>query len=186
VNGLASGFGDLLSGVGKLLGTLQLGSIAEWTAGVIAAVALLVTVVTQRRQQTAQERSESILLRVTTGSDLLPDKSAMRSQIIVKNTSDKKFYDVSILVNPPHEWGLLFSKKPKKPLPMAFIAKRHYPVTSTRGVRVRIGTLEPGTGRLVRANGAPDVDHLIYVDYTDSKYVSWRYDAQDKSRRKTN
>ncbi|MCJ1699954.1 hypothetical protein MT356_09485 [Rathayibacter festucae] len=80
---------DLLAGFGKLLGTLQLGSIAEWTAGLVAFVALLIAVGTQRRQANDRRREEanSLLSEIHLRRITRPGYEVLICDVILTNDS---------------------------------------------------------------------------------------------------
>lgn len=175
---------EFLAGFGKLLGTLQMGSIAEWTAGVIATVALLVTVITQRRQQTESFRAESLLLRVSYDLRMISGQPNTKHQIKLASNSDKHMRDVSIVAFDEKQTGLLYHRETRPLVLMPYREDMTYHLNPDHMVRVNVGDIEPGANVLIRFETAPETRPTFIVYYEDFRGRNWEYDTSLRRRGK--
>lgn len=191
---------ELLAGLGKLLGTLELGSVADWTAGLVAFVALLVAVLTQRRQTVELARVEANALiadmqvvsfdLTNPGEESEPPVEALTVKL--RNDTNRTIRNVLLRV------GSLGLNQPYPPFTFdgyegdldSFERRDRLTDKTGEGVWHRVGPIEGGQKIAVTVYTRGGLDREIYILFTDTQGRRWRRDimtaalrpAKDKDR----
>ncbi|WP_127886384.1 hypothetical protein [Rathayibacter festucae] len=92
---------ELLAGLGKAIGTMELGSVADWVTGLLTALALFVAIRVFQQDKRNRERAQSLLLKSARGfetGDIL--KFRYNFVFEVQNNSQLPFTDVWLYYRP--------------------------------------------------------------------------------------